>query len=68
MKKSFLLILFFATLCFSAVDGICLWGGMGNIAYASALVEIDGIRFWNGDMNYPVYNTGNKIGSALDLK
>lgn len=65
--KSFLPILFFTATCFLAGEGMCLCGNTGNIAYAAALEKIDGINFWNGDRNYPLYNTGNKIGSALDL-
>ncbi len=38
-----------------------------SIAYASPLQEIDGILFWHGDMNYPIYDSGNKFCSGLDL-
>ena len=38
-----------------------------SIAYASPLQKIDGILFWHGDMNYPIYNSGNKFCTGLDL-
>ncbi len=38
-----------------------------NIAYASPLQKIDGILFWHGDMNYPIYDSGNKFCNGLDL-
>ena len=38
-----------------------------SIAYASPLEKIDGIYFWHGDMNYPIYDSGNKFCTGLDL-
>ena len=38
-----------------------------SIAYASPWQEIDGILFWHGDMNYPIYDSGNKFCNGLDL-
>lgn len=39
-----------------------------SIAYASPLEKIDGIFFWHGDMNYPIYDiSGNKFCAGLDL-
>ncbi len=38
-----------------------------SIAYASPLEKIDGIYFWHGDMNYPIYSSGNKFCTGLEL-
>ena len=38
-----------------------------SIAHASPLEKIDGSLFWHGDMNYPIYDSGNKFCSGLDL-
>ena len=38
-----------------------------SIAYAAPWQEIDGILFWHGDMNYPIYDSGNKFCNGLDL-
>ena len=38
-----------------------------SVANASPWQEIDGILFWHGDMNYPVYDSGNRFCNALDL-
>ena len=33
----------------------------------SSLQNIDGLYFWHGDTNYPIYDTGNRFCSALDV-
>ncbi len=38
-----------------------------STAYASPLQEINGMLFWHGDMNYPVYDNGNRFCNALDM-
>lgn len=50
----------FLIVIFLLIGNMTCWGS------ASPLQNIDGLYFWHGDTNYPVYDTGNRFCSALD--
>lgn len=67
LEKKAILVLLVTTICVLSGGMTYIGGNQGNVVYASALEELDGIHFWKGDRNYPVYASGNQFGSALDL-
>ena len=49
-----------------AVMAVLVLVSVAGVGVASPLQNIDGLYFWHGDTNYPVYDTGNRFCSALD--
>ena len=40
---------------------------MSNVVFAMPQRASDGIVYWNGDRNYPIWDAGNHGGSCIDV-
>ena len=62
MKKR--VLLFVALVCFCACAAIPM---QSVFADAQTVAKVDGVWCYHGDLNYPMWETGNQFGSALDV-